>query len=339
MGKEPDGTIFLFDECQNDFPVRTGKDAPQYITQLAEHRRRGFDFYLITQHPLNIDAFVRRLIGAPGWHRHHKRASGAPMVSVLEWPSVNANCEKPGSGESGTINTVLFPREVYDWYDSATLHTAKTKIPFRVWVVLAAFLLAPLLGWYAYSRFTGSMVGRDAQLAKLAGKDSAAGSSSASAPGVRPSAVEKKLLTASEYAASYAPRIAGFPQSASRYDELARPTNFPRPAACLRGVRPGARVSVCKCWSQQATVIDVPDSLCKQIAAGGYFDDTLPLPRDTREGLATARSALQALPLTPEPSSLAVMDATPILPPPVVVSTVSRDSDVLSFMRKRQYKN
>lgn len=69
--QEPDGTIFLFDECHNDFPVRgTGSAVPDYVKMLAEHRRRGFDFFLITQHPMNVDAFVRRLIGPPGWHRH-----------------------------------------------------------------------------------------------------------------------------------------------------------------------------------------------------------------------------------------------------------------------------
>src|ERR1035437_10329247 len=64
----PDGAIFLFDECQNELPLRPASiPVPPYIKALAEHRRRGFDFYLITQHPLNIDSFVRRLIGAPGW--------------------------------------------------------------------------------------------------------------------------------------------------------------------------------------------------------------------------------------------------------------------------------
>lgn len=332
--KEPDGTIFFFDECQNDFPVRTGRDAPRYITQLAEHRVRGFDFFLLSQHPLNIDAFVRRLIASPGWHRHHKRASGAPLVSVIEWPSVNSNCDKAGSGESGTVTMKAAPTEVYDWYESATLHTAKTKIPFRVWVFAACVLLAPLLVYYAYSKFTGGLSGRDTQISKLAGKDPAVpGATSVHVGNGKPA--DRQPMTTAEYVASYVPRVQGVPQSAPRYDELTRPTQAPRPAACVHGVRRGTRESVCKCWSQQATALDVPDAVCKQIAAGGYFDDTLPPPRDARESLATARPALQASPSTLEPSSLAVMGATPILPPPVVASTVSRDSEVLSFMRKR----
>jgi zona occludens toxin len=339
---EPDGTIFLFDECQNDFPVRKNEAAPRYVTQLAEHRRRGFDFFLISQHPLNIDAFVRRLIGAPGWHRHHKRASGAPMVSVLEWPSVNDRCEKPGAGETGTVTTVLFPKEVYDWYDSATLHTAKTKIPFRVWVVLATIILAPLLGWYAFSTFKNNALARDAKMAQLAGKQAPVDGTAppmASQPQAQlhGNGQDRRPMTSAEYAASYVPRIAGVPQSAPRYDELTKPTQAPRPAACVHGVRRATRQSVCMCWSQQATAVDVPDAVCKQIAAGGYFDDTLPPPRDVPQNLATARPALvsTASAPAPEPASLSIMGA-PAIPPVVVTSTTDiRDGQALAAMRRR----
>lgn len=320
---EPDGTIFLFDECQNDFPVRTGKDAPDYIMKLAEHRRRGFDFFLICQHPMQLDTFVRRLIGAPGWHRHHKRASGTPMVSVLEWTHANTNCEKPGSGESGTVTTVLFPKEVYEWYDSATLHTAKTKIPFRVWVFLAAFILAPLLGYYAFSKFTGSMSGRDAQIAKLAGKQDSAGTPAAPGAPRQSAQQERRPLTPAEYAASFVPRVDGIPQSASRYDELTRPTQAPRPAACVLGARRGTKVVVCKCYSQQATVLEIPNDICTQIATGGYFDDTLPLPREARESLATGRPAPSTVSHNPESPGLSVMGTTPMLAPPVIKSVTA----------------
>jgi hypothetical protein len=63
--KEPDGTIFLIDECHNDLPVRSsGAAVPEEVRMLAEHRRRGMDFYLVTQHPQNVDNFVRRLVGS-----------------------------------------------------------------------------------------------------------------------------------------------------------------------------------------------------------------------------------------------------------------------------------
>ena len=130
--KEPDGTIFLIDECHNDMPVRgASATVPDEIRMLAEHRRRGMDFYLVTQHPQNIDNFVRRMVGSPGWHRHLKRTFGADLVSCIEWAAVNPNCEKDGSGKTGTVSMVGFPKEVYGWYKSASLHTGEKENPAR----------------------------------------------------------------------------------------------------------------------------------------------------------------------------------------------------------------
>lgn len=106
----PDGGILICDECQKEFPVRSaGSVVPGYVAALAEHRKRGFDFFMVTQHPQNIDSFVRRLIGSPGWHRHFKRVFGADMVSMLEWSAVNPNCEKSGAGSSAKVSMVPFP--------------------------------------------------------------------------------------------------------------------------------------------------------------------------------------------------------------------------------------
>ncbi len=53
--KLPDGAIIMVDECHNDLPVRKASESvPEHVQMLAEHRRRGFDFYLITQHPQNM---------------------------------------------------------------------------------------------------------------------------------------------------------------------------------------------------------------------------------------------------------------------------------------------
>src|SRR5262249_50614188 len=56
---QQDGTIFIIDECHYDLPLRAPSSAvPPHIAKLSEHRARGFDFFLLTQHPSNIDKFV-----------------------------------------------------------------------------------------------------------------------------------------------------------------------------------------------------------------------------------------------------------------------------------------
>jgi len=251
---EPDGTIFLVDECHNDFPLRPpSSQPPEYVRMLAEHRRRGFDFYLVTQHPQNIDAFVRRLIGSPGWHRHLKRAFGGDLVSVCEWPAVNPNCEKDGSGKTGTVSMQAFPKEVYGWYRSASLHTGKKKIPRAVWMLLACALLVPLLGWWAVTNVM---------------KTTLKEASAAAAPGAPAAAARQKTaLTANEYIDSRIPRLSDFPQTAPAYDEVTRPKQAPYPAACVQ------MRDTCKCYSQQATVLHVSVTVCLQIVKNGYFVD------------------------------------------------------------------
>lgn len=252
---EPDGTIFLIDEAHNDLPIRaTGSAVPDAVKMLAEHRRRGFDFYLVTQHPQNLDSFVRRLVGPPGWHRHLKRSFGADMVSVLEWPAVNPNCEKDGSGKTGSVTMQAFPKDVYSWYKSASLHTGKKRIPAKVWVFIACLVLIPLLLWLAASKLMGKTeVKATAQAQQVEAV-------AASAP------VASKLTTA-EYLEQRTPRIPDFPHTAPAYDEVTKPTVAPYPAACL------TMGKTCKCYTQQATLLQVSSEVCLQIAKNGFFVD------------------------------------------------------------------
>lgn len=253
---EPDGTIFLIDEAHNDLPNRpAGSTVPDAVKMLAEHRRRGFDFYLVTQHPQNIDSFVRRLVGPPGWHRHLKRSFGVDMVSVLEWSAVNPNCEKDGSGKTGTVTMQAFPKEVYGWYKSASLHTGKKKLPAKLWVFLACVVLIPLLLWFASS----SLLKRTQ--AKVPEKT--ATQAAADAP---VQAVNAKL-TPEQYIDQRTPRLKDFPHTAAAYDEVTKPTVAPYPAACV------SMGKTCKCYTQQATLLQVSGPVCLQIVAQGFFVD------------------------------------------------------------------
>ena len=255
----PDGAILICDEAQNEFPVRASSEKlPEYVRGLSEHRRRGFDFFMITQHPQNIDMFVRRLIGSPGYHRHLKRAFGANMVTVLEWSAVNGNCEKDGAGKSARVSMVAYPTEVYSWYDSASLHTAKRSIPKAVYLLGVLAVVIPAMFVYAFQQITSKAPAESAS--------SSSSPSTASAVGqVKPVVTGLSTL---DYIAGYQPRIAGLPHTAPRYDELAKPNALPLPSAC---VEMGKR---CDCYTTQATKLSVPDSLCRQIVKNGYFDDT-----------------------------------------------------------------
>lgn len=283
--QEPDGTIFLVDECHKDFPVRGGVSRPPaYIQNLAEHRHKGYDFFLVTQHPKNLDSFIRRLIGNPGWHKHYKRRAGAPLASCLKWDSVYERCEAPNSGDSAEVTNVAYPKEVYTWYKSASIHTAKFKIPKAFFMFAGGIVAVAVLLGLAYYKIRSSSdvpvhsVKSDEKgggildgIMKATGKQGEQHSSGSSGRGDR-----SEPMTVAEYVQSHHPRITGLPHTAPRYDELTKPKQVPYPAACMQM---GER---CDCFTQQATPMQVPAAVCKQIVKGGLFLDFLPSDAERR---------------------------------------------------------
>lgn len=289
---EEDGTIFLIDECHNDMPVRANSaPVPDHVRMLAEHRARGFDFFLLTQHPANIDNFVRKLIGSPGWHQHLKRVFGASTATrVLQWDAVNMNCEKDGSGKAAQISTRTQPKEVYGWYDSAMLHTGKRKIPAKFWVLVIAPILAIAAGWYASTRLMNMGKGQDPAAASAPGAV-AGGPVSGGGDRTRP-------MTQAEYIAAYQPRISGLMHSAPAYDKLTEPKRVPVPAACVEMKSVG-----CKCYTQDATPYPVDLAMCRQLVAQGSFlafqaegerrvSEPAPAPRQATEPAHAAPNGL-----------------------------------------------
>lgn len=318
----PDGSICIMDECQNEFPLRrSGADVPEYIKAIAQDRRkRGFDFWMISPHPSLVDVFVRRLIDKPSWHRHMKRAFGGDLVSELKFSAVDLKCEEPGAGARGEVRMVAYPKDVYGWYRSASMHTGKKKIPRAVYVLGVVVLAVPLLGWLAFSKLPGGARSKP---------DTGATQAQAAVAPVQKAAGP---MTARDYVASFVPRIPGLPHTASRFDAVTAPTEAPYPAACIQSKRG------CDCYSQQGTKLLMPADLCKQIVVGGFFMDWK---------LKEAASGHAGGSLGPQPGQgaavlpvAAPVPSAPRLPAPASIPTVAAndayDVDAMRFMRNRR---
>lgn len=313
---QPDGTIFMIDECHNDLPLRPNSAAvPEPVRMLAEHRARGFDFYLLTQHPMNMDAFVRKLIGSPGWHQHLKRRFGATnSTTVLQWPAVRNNCEVDGSGKNAEITVRKQPKDVYDWYESAELHTGKVQIPKQVYVAIACLVGMVVLGFGVYLRLKPADKPQkpvEAQTSTQATTSNV--SSTASTQGA-----EKNGLTPAEYAQSFQPRIEGLAYTASRYDDQTKPTTAPYPAACINM---GKR---CECYTQQGTGLQVPLAMCQQIVKGGFFMDW----QQPQQSEAVSK----AKPMEGNPGQSMAVKAPEPAPPAQVAAQAAGDVQVLASM-------
>lgn len=315
-----DGGILVFDECQDQFPPRAnGSKVPDYVNALAVHRKRGFDFFMITQHPRQIDSFVKSLIGSPGWHRHIKRPFGADMASVIEWSAVNAQPEKDNSGKNGKVSMTPHPKEVYTWYKSAVLHTGKKHIPRQVYFLALAAVLVPGMFYGAFKYMSNR--GEAAQAAAVV----------SAAPGGAPS--NRVVDPKADLISSYAEALPGFPHTAPRYADVVKPVVAPYPAACIQSAHS------CACYTQQGTRLPTVQDVCAQIVRDGFFIDW---EQRGIEPQRTTSVAAETVALSPPgadhsnaftAASIERPKALTLEESRVSIPSGAQDGDVLSFMR------
>lgn len=128
----PPGALLVVDEAQFAFPVTGRGQTPEWVQKLATHRHLGLDVIVITQNPMLLDAFVRRLVDR---HFHVVRKFGTRFATVYEFVN-GAKEDVAKSRGDGIRHEFRYPTEVYGWYKSAELHTVKSRIPARVWMLL-----------------------------------------------------------------------------------------------------------------------------------------------------------------------------------------------------------
>lgn len=273
--KCPAGAIIVIDECQksNDpadlkaptlFGIRPrGAPVPEWVAALETHRHMGVDLVLITQHPMLIDSHVRRLCGI---HFHVVRKFGLASATVHEFGSVREQVDK--NRTDSTRHDFRYPKEAYGWYKSAEVHTHKARIPARIWWIgVMVLVLGASLYWIASqwaARITGEHESPLAQSIQPQGLPKP-GQALPGSPTARPAGNGGQVLNSSDYIAAHAPRVPGLAYTAPVYDEVTKPTEAPHPAACI------ASYSRCQCYTTQATRLDMPEALCRQIARDGFF--------------------------------------------------------------------
>lgn len=277
----PPNSIIVVDEVQRLMrPRANGSQVPEFVSQLETHRHKGVDIVFITQHPMLLDQNARRLVGR---HLHVVRKFGSKHATVHEWPQIKEGCDK--SRADSIKHQFSYPKEAFGWYKSAEVHTVKRNVPWRIYALIAAPILALALGAFAVTR------GLNFGGAKEGSSGLAAGSGSAMAARTASNAPK---LTKAEYIAQYEPRVSGLEYTAPVYDEVTKPTRAPYPAACV------SSAEKCSCYTQQGTRLQTPEELCRSIVAGGFFqawEDRFPEQRHQ----AVDRMA-SAQPLLSEPS-------------------------------------
>lgn len=138
----PEGSLVIYDECQQPhlYPsnAQRGLVTDERLTAMETHRHSGHDLIFITQAPTFVHHHVRKLVGE---HIHLYRGRGIGGAMRYEW---SHTCDSPNDrSEQARANSQFwkFPKEHFEYYKSATVHTHKFKIPRK----LAIFLVAALI--------------------------------------------------------------------------------------------------------------------------------------------------------------------------------------------------
>lgn len=252
----PAGSIIVIDEAQRTFRPRGNAAAvPDHVKHLETHRHKGFDIYVITQHPLLVDGNLRRLVDR---HYHVHRPFGWTKSTVLDFQGVKDQPMQKSNRAEAQKSVFAFPKELYSMYKSAEVHTAKARLPGKFVFLLLAPLLIIGMAWYAWNTLQNTAQAGKAEQVKTA-------------PGATPDQLPRQnqnpKMTREEWIDNWQPRIAGLQHTAPRYDEVTKPTKAPFPDACV------ASAKSCKCYSNQGTQLNIEPGLCRQIVDKGYFRD------------------------------------------------------------------
>lgn len=251
----PANSIIVIDEAQNVYrPRGVGSKVPPHVAAFETHRHTGVDFWLITQHPGLLDANIRKLVG------RHVHIRNTPLGRYLyEWPE----CGDPETKSSRDISAsrrYKLPKKVYGLYKSASLHVKqKHRVPFAFYILAAAVLFVGFLGYRTYSRI------QDVAGGNPFGKD---GPQALSANGQHGTpAVPGQPAAPVDPFAQYKPTVPDLAFTAPRYQGITQPVTAPIPAACVSTAKD------CRCYTQQATRLNLSADLCRQIVANGFFVD------------------------------------------------------------------
>lgn len=256
-----DNAVFVIDEIQQVFPRRAPNiKPPAGVSRLDTHRHRGFDFYIITQKPKNFDFEARGYVGR---HLHYERAFGREGTRQLEWQEA---CDDPSDyhkRQEAQVTRIKFDKKFYDVYKSAEVHTHKPRIPKKVWYFVAAIVGTLGLGGYAYA----SIMGRS-EVKQEESFRSDQYQPIPKSPGLIDSIGPSfDSYSTAKYLEDHTPRVDGLDWTAPVYDGVTEVQTFPRPQCVRFEYR-----NVCKCYSQQATPMSVPEEMCNAIVDGGWFN-------------------------------------------------------------------
>ncbi|MBH1568683.1 hypothetical protein I5U58_15065 [Stenotrophomonas maltophilia] len=262
----PANAVLFVDEAQQVWRTRSGGRAvPPEVLDLETHRHQGIDIYLITQSPMYLDSHLRPLISS----HEHLISYDKGSARIFRFTECYEDVKSSALRSKAQFEVWKYPVVHYADYDSAEVHTAKAKVPWRqriakLLVVIAGLLIVGSIGWFFWGPETPKVVPK----AAVGSETKSLGSSLLGGFGSLPvggAASERHYANAQEYVEAHTPRISQMPWSMPAMDGR-EVKSEPRLYCMSSG---GDSDRTCTCLTEQGTKWQMRIDQCVQMARWG----------------------------------------------------------------------
>lgn len=253
----PQGAVLIVDEAHYTYPVRAaGRPVPPYIQELTELRHYGHTVILMTQHPSQLDVFVRNLVSK---HTHLERK--AVGMKQYSWYKCVTSLDNPAGVTGVESSSWKPPKEAFKYYKSSSQHQKfKKNIPLAVWALVAIF---GFMAWKGYNVYQIYQQGTGQSEVVQSVSDSSASEPQAITETDQPRSQQD--INSNLKPTDFVPVLAEKPESKPIYDNVRQVKTFEYIAGCVEGGNSG-----CTCYSDQGTPLkEITKTMCKDYVRNG----------------------------------------------------------------------
>lgn len=260
------GSILVVDEAQRFFRAAAGA-APAYIQAMETIRHVGVRLILLTQSPALIHPNIRALVGL---HEHLVRQGGKQLATIYRRSRVMDNVRSEKALLAEDHESWGFPRDCYDLYKSAEVHTVKHTLSSKARRGIILATIAALLVGYAVWNGKRLFLGDDT--AKESGAPPSAAPAGVGGALLSKPSSEARFADTLDYARQHLPRIGTMPWTAPVFDE--RPITGDPQLFCMSSMEGldghgNSSEATCTCMTEQGTKYDLSQPECRTLARNG----------------------------------------------------------------------
>jgi|GEM_PF-1126270 len=288
----PDKAVIVKDECQTYYPLRSsGSRVPEHVARYETHRHTSHDVFLITQDAGFIDSHLRKLVGR---HWYIGQTKLGDYLYSRDGGIITQNSRGVAQAFHRHKRITKKPKNVYGVYFSSpeNFHSRKLDTIF-IGKCAAVLGVMAILSSYVYEMVNPDLSPEQPSAQPVASSPAAGAASepeSASLsdsdgfsvskllPGRKGSLVgggrsksQFSIESVDDFQQQFTPVIPDMPWSAPIYQPLLEVRSFPKPV-CIRIDR--YPESECRCFTQQATPLQISERGCNSYVDYGWFDFT-----------------------------------------------------------------